>query len=241
MPRHVVDRFVRDMDGPRGAGEDGRSSCTPAPRLSRARTKQFAGIGCGSPTNENRRARVETLLWRQTRADPLRFAAEPAQGAQRRRKIPHVRGRDGARHPVTSARSRRKYVMMIPIRLTIIGSGPTVSKNVNWRERVHRSRATSAPATLPHGGLLACGGWPSHSRGALPQSCQDLGRFGGTPGDGRARPHGWNVVTDKDLLPEVPHRHQLRESRGSGSNPAAPTSPVSTTPLAAQHLTAPPN
>ena len=34
------------------------------------------------------------------------------------------------------------------------------------------------------GGLLACCGWPSHWRGALPQCCQDWGRFGGLPGTG---------------------------------------------------------
>ena len=46
---------------------------------------------------------------------------------------------------------------------------------------------------------------------ALPQCCQDWGRFGWTPGDWRARPHGWNVMTDIDLLPEVLCHHQLRK------------------------------
>ena len=37
--------------------------------------------------------------------------------------------------------------MMIPIGLTIINSGSTVSINVNWSESVQRSRPTSAPPT----------------------------------------------------------------------------------------------
>ena len=34
-----------------------------------------------------------------------------------------------------------------------------------------------------------------------------LGSTRETPGDWRARPHGWNVMTDKDLLPEVLCHH----------------------------------
>ena len=49
------------------------------------------------------------------------------------------------------------------------------------------------------------------------------GSIRGTPEDGRARPHGWNVMTDKDLLPEVLRHHSLRKSRGSGSRPCAST------------------
>ena len=80
------------------------------------------------------------------------------------------------------------------------------------------------PAWQSAGRTLACCGWPSHWRGALPQCCHDWGRLGGTPGDWRGRPHGWNVMTDKDLLPEVLCHHSLRKSRGSGSCPSA-TSP----------------
>ena len=46
-----------------------------------------------------------------------------------------------------------------------------------------------------------------------------LGRLGGTPGDWRGQSNGWNVMTDKDLLPEVLCHHSLRKSRGTGSNP----------------------
>ena len=51
---------------------------------------------------------------------------------------------------------------------------------------------------------------------ALPQCCHDRGRFGGTHGDGRALPPGWNV-TDTDLLPEVLRHHHLSKSCVSGS------------------------
>ncbi len=34
-----------------------------------------------------------------------------------------------------------------------------------------------------------------------------LGSLGGTPGDWRGQPHGWNVMIDKDLSPEVLYHH----------------------------------
>ena len=49
-----------------------------------------------------------------------------------------------------------------------------------------------------------------------------LPRLGSIRGDSRgreARAYGWNVMIDKDLLPEVICHHQLRKSRGSGSKP----------------------
>ena len=73
------------------------------------------------------------------------------------------------------------------------------------------------------GASLARCGWPSHWRGALPQCCQDWGRLRRTPGDWRGQLHGWNVRRNKGLSPEVLCHHQLRESRGSGSNPCAST------------------
>ena len=53
----------------------------------------------------------------------------------------------------------------------------------------------------------------------MPQCCQDWGRLGGTAGDWRGQPHGWNVRTNKGLSPEALCHQQLRKSRVSGSNP----------------------
>ena len=53
-----------------------------------------------------------------------------------------------------------------------------------------------------------------------------LPRLGSTRGDSRrleGRLHGWNVMTDKDLLPEALCHHQLSRLRGSGSTPCAST------------------
>ena len=68
--------------------------------------------------------------------DPFGLAAGPSEGCELAGAVLQRRDRDGARcrlgvarrHPVTSARSPRKYVMRIPIGFTIISSGSTVSK-----------------------------------------------------------------------------------------------------------------
>ena len=45
------------------------------------------------------------------------------------------------------------------------------------------------------------------------------GRFGETPGDWREQPHGWNVMTDKGLSPEVLCHHELKKWSVSASTP----------------------
>ena len=98
-----------------------------------------------TPLGARKDAAVET-----DERDPRGIASGPAEGRELAGAVLNRGDRDGARHPVTSARSPRKYVMRIPIGLTIISSGSTVSKNVNCSERVQRSRATSEPATRRH-------------------------------------------------------------------------------------------
>ena len=98
-----------------------------------------------TPLGARKDAAVET-----DERDPRGIASGPAEGRELAGAVLNRGDRDGARYPVTSARSPRKYVMRIPIGLTIISSGSTVSKNVNCSERVQRSRATSEPATRRH-------------------------------------------------------------------------------------------
>ena len=56
----------------------------------------------------------------------------------------------------------------------------------------------------------------THVSGALSPCCHDWGRFGGTQGDGSARPHGGNVMTHKGVSPEVPRYHKLSRLPSSG-------------------------
>ena len=77
------------------------------------------------------------------KGDPFGLAAGPSEGRERAGAVRHRRDRDGARHPVTRARSPCPSVIRSPIGFTIINSGSTASTHVNCRDSVQRSSTAS--------------------------------------------------------------------------------------------------
>ena len=145
--------FAGEEDGARAAGEHGplvldgellvNERANEPARLFRVRAAEKM-----APLRPRKDADMQGY-----QRDPFGLSAAPAEGRELAGAVLQRRDRDGARclrggarrHPVTSARSPRTYVMRRPIGFTIISSGSTVSKNVNRSDSVQRSRLTSAP------------------------------------------------------------------------------------------------
>ena len=125
-------------------GKMARASSTASCFSSSARTKRPAGFRSApvlkyAPYWD----RVKTPLWRQTRAS--HSASRPVQprAASAARWLARSwtgGARDGARHPGTSARSRRTSWRRVPLGLTIIRSGSGGGTHGQGRARVPRSR-----------------------------------------------------------------------------------------------------
>ena len=134
--QRAIGGFAGEEDSPRAAGEDGPLVLDGEPLVEERAHKRGGRFSVITSVDVRAvlRPRKDAGMQRDQR-DPFGLSAAPSEGFKTARAVLQRRDRDGARclrggvrrHPVTSARSPRTYVMRRPIGFTIISSGSTVS------------------------------------------------------------------------------------------------------------------
>ena len=143
-PQRPIEGFPGEQDGARAAGEDG-PLVLDGELLVDERAHEYARRFAVRAVEKIAplRPRKDAGMQRDER-DPFGLSAAPSEGCKTARAVLQRRDRDGARclqggarrHPVTSARSPRTYMMRRPIGFTSISSGSTVRSG--WPTEGHQ-------------------------------------------------------------------------------------------------------